>query len=279
MMSKITAAEQSKNLADFFRAPVNMTTRERIFFSRLSFDLKIAASRAGYHLHVYEPDVDRDGFDIVLEDTNGGQIWVQTKAVLSSAKTRQWKTFAEFIRPPVEHMDKFGLDPMQCGRGGGIILIEIDTSSAQGQVNYSYTDYRILVALEKRYIVEEPVTAKLRRGKRPRKVQDVAQDLIAALYTAEAKTPITLPRQVFLKVKEPDGLLALMGLQNTTDFGAYSIQDACQRNLDIDPTGNWHFKAKDDIQAAGTLFYHMTALNSLLDEGKRLATFTFNRTT
>ncbi len=44
------------------------TTRERIFFNRLSFDLMIAAARVGYHLHIYEPNVDRDGFDIIVED-------------------------------------------------------------------------------------------------------------------------------------------------------------------------------------------------------------------
>lgn len=50
----MTAAKADDNLKKFFRESVNTTTRERIFFSRLSFDLKIAAARAGYHLHLYE---------------------------------------------------------------------------------------------------------------------------------------------------------------------------------------------------------------------------------
>lgn len=75
--------DNAANLRSFFAAPDNSVTRERIFFSRLSFDLKIAAARADYHLHLYEPDVDRDGFDIIVEDEDGVG-WYQTRLILDS---------------------------------------------------------------------------------------------------------------------------------------------------------------------------------------------------
>lgn len=274
MTKKIDPAEQAKNLEAFFNAPINMTTRERIFFSRLSFDLKIAAARADYHLHLYEPDVDRDGFDIFMEDQESGRIWVQTKAVLSSASTNYWTTFADFLRPQIDFMDKYGLSPMQCGRGGGIILIEIDSSTPDGNVSYYYTDYRVLNALAKRFVVEE-MTPTGGRGRPSIPVQCTAERLLHEIDTGASTTEISVPRSVFLKVKEPDGLLALMGLWNASDYGPFAIQDAVEGDVVINSEGEWLSATGNDIQLVAKLAYHMGAMCGLLSNAERFSPFTF----
>jgi hypothetical protein len=70
----------------------------------------MAAARAGYHLHLYEPDVDRDGFGIVAEDEDTVG-WYQTKAVLSSAGTAEWKISVGFLRPSQNFAEAYRFDP------------------------------------------------------------------------------------------------------------------------------------------------------------------------
>jgi hypothetical protein len=55
-------------LSEYFKDSANLVTRERIYFHKIAFDLELAAARKGYHLQLFEPEVDRDGFDIVLND-------------------------------------------------------------------------------------------------------------------------------------------------------------------------------------------------------------------
>lgn len=73
-------------IAEFCRTPSNSVTRERIFFHKLYFDLKLATARCGYALTLFEPEVDRDSYDVMLDDGDT-QRRVQLKTVLKTAKT------------------------------------------------------------------------------------------------------------------------------------------------------------------------------------------------
>lgn len=263
---------QAKNLREFFAHGINSVTRERIFFNRLSFDLKIAAARAGYHLHLYEPDVDRDGFDIVMEDGDNGIGWFQMKAVLLSSATSTWETTIGFIRPPHTLGEAFRFAPAECGRGGGVILIEIDDSTASGSVKYYYTDFRILTALAERYLVE---TRTRRRG-RPRKgAQKVAETLVNAIRKGRLSDSLDIPRAAFLELKAADGLLALMGFRSSEDFGVFSIHQAFSENVEIDGTGLGVIRNGGSLQALGNLNLHMKNLAELLGGVVSLQPFTF----
>lgn len=57
-------------LAQYLREAANSVGREKTFNYRLYFDLKLAAALGNYHLQVFQPDVDKDGYDLVLEDGN-----------------------------------------------------------------------------------------------------------------------------------------------------------------------------------------------------------------
>ncbi|MCA3365205.1 MAG: hypothetical protein INF79_06260 [Roseomonas sp.] len=271
-MTALNTDEQAENLRKFFADGTNSVTRERIFFNRLSFDLKIAAARAGYHLHLYEPDVDRDGFDIVMEDGDHGIGWFQTKAVLSSAATSTWKTNIDFIRPPHTFGDAFDFEPVECGRGGGVILIEIDDTTSSGSVKYYYTDFRILIALAERYLVEMPIR---RRGRPSKKVQQAAETLVKAIRLRPRSDPLDLPRAAFVELMSADGLLALMGLRNSEDFGAYSVHQAYSDRVAISDKGVGVANNHRSISALSALHWHMEKLAKLLDGKVVLKPFTF----
>ena len=69
-------------LSEDFDDSANLVTR-RVSTLIDAFDLELAAGRKGSHLQLFEPEVDRDVFDIVLND----HIWerqVQVKLVTAS---------------------------------------------------------------------------------------------------------------------------------------------------------------------------------------------------
>src|ERR1043165_6959173 len=115
-------------VAEFCRMPANSVTRERIFFHKLYFDLKLAAARRGYALTLFEPEVDRDAYDVMLDDGDT-QRRVQLKTVLKTAKTAKWDSTKRFMRLEEVYGDRLGIAPSDCGVGGGFILIEIDDTN------------------------------------------------------------------------------------------------------------------------------------------------------
>jgi len=84
-------------LQKFLNASVNTKTRERIFFNKFYFDVKLAAGRRGYPLTMFEPEVDRGGFDVVLDDADTTR-HLQLKSATRSSGTNQWVTTPRFLR-------------------------------------------------------------------------------------------------------------------------------------------------------------------------------------
>ncbi|MER9941469.1 hypothetical protein NKJ70_05890 [Mesorhizobium sp. M0092] len=245
--------DQAKNLRKFFSKGENSVTRERIFFNRLSFDLKIAAARAGHHLHLYEPDVDRDGFDIVVEDEEGVG-WYQTKAALSSAGTANWSTSVGFLRPAISCADQYGFDPVEAGRGGGVILIEIADKGSDGAVTYRYTDFDILAAIERGYLTERPYKG---RGKPAKSARDEAAEVIAHLRAGERKASVALSKKLFITVRTSDDLLNVMGRQSEQGYGMFATRNAYS-GFAIGVDGE--SKPNDPIEFVSLVHYHMTML-------------------
>lgn len=250
--------DKNKNLRDFFAEPINQTTRERIFFSRLSFDLKIAAARNGYHLHVYEPDVDRDGFDIVVEDEDTSR-WFQTKAVLKSAATASWDINAGLLWPSIDIVEMYGLSPVEAGRGGGVILIEIDDRDQAGNVVYSYTDYDIITAIAEGFLTDHTnqIAVKAGSGRPHKSSKAVASEKLQLIQSSERGKKVSIPRKLFVEMKSVDALLGAMGMRAEVNYGIYTIRNSFRKVL-IDDTGN--SAAGTDPELASILNYHMTVL-------------------
>lgn len=245
--------DKAKNLRDFFAASENQTTRERIFFNRLSFDLKIAAARSGYHLHIYEPDVDRDGFDIVAEDGDHTN-WYQTKAVLSSAGTSLWDILAGLLWPNVSSAESYEFAPVEAGRGGGVILIEIDDETASGQVVYSYTDFDILIAIAEGFLKERPWSGP---GRHAKPAREEARDTIERLRQAGRGEKVSIAKKLFIRVEDADALLGVMGLQSENGYGMFATRQAYGK-VQIEKNGQ--SAASAPLDETSVLHYNMELL-------------------
>lgn len=259
---------QTENLKKYFKAPRNTVTRERIFFNRLSFDLKIAAAKADFHLHIYEPDVDRDGFDIVTEDEDGHVRWLQTKAVLSSVSTSKWNISGRFLSPLMDIADKHGLSPMESGRGGGVILIEIDAESTNGAVQYYYTDFSIIFAISEKYLIENKIS---KRGRKPKSAKDSAVEIIQNIRSNHMDFDCCIPKRLFLKLKTPEDLLGVIGYRSNTCYGSWAIHNAAEEQITIDENGKIEFDAS--LNSIDPLRWHMEELCSLLEDPQNFKPF------
>lgn len=254
-------SKQKSQLEEFFVNAEDQTSRERIFFHRLSFDLKISAAKAGYHLHIYEPDVDRDGFDIIVGDEDTSRR-IQTKAVLSSVGTSSWEILTDLLRPDIQTVEHFHKDLPDAGQGGGVVLIEIIEKDAKIEVVYSYTDHEIIQAIAENYLVEQPPLKK-KRGPKPKSAQQEAKECLEGLWQKNRKDKLSVSRKLFIPIANPDGLLAIIGLRapaSTAKYGSFAIkQNYAQVGVGSD--GKWDKKC--DIVEANNLHYHIKCLTEL----------------
>jgi len=78
------------SLQEFLNKPKFSHSREALFNHKLLYDLKLVAARAGYHLSVYFPDVDHEGFDIILDDGDNLKK-IQLKTVVKNSGRKQIK--------------------------------------------------------------------------------------------------------------------------------------------------------------------------------------------
>jgi hypothetical protein len=190
-------------LTKFFLDTRNSVTRERLLLHRLSFDLYVAAAKRGYALALFSIEVDREGYDLVLDDGDY-EARLQLKSILSSSTTRVWKTVKHLLRPQLLVAEKLGfeLSPEGVGLGGGIVLIEFNTESPSLHVTYGYTDVVILSAMARGWVPGQESNRKQ------------AETLLAELRKGSGAAKLEVPIGVFVRPKGPDELLALSGLHS-----------------------------------------------------------------
>lgn len=200
-----------ERLRKFLKESSNSVSRERLFFHRLYFDLKIAAARAGYALSLFEPDVDRQGFDIVLGGWDHDRRF-QLKTVLKSAATHSWETTKVFMRPENFYNEHLGFESSGegVGFGGGLIVIEVDDAKIDCPVRYLYTDIFVIMALYHRLV--------FRADKRDRQTgQKQAEACVRALRRGRGDEKLSIAKGLLLSVKSPDHLLAIAGFPSSVD--------------------------------------------------------------
>jgi hypothetical protein len=204
-------------LPEFFDDSHNNTSREKMFFSRLYFDLKLAAAHSNYALSIFAPEVDRDGFDVSLDDGDLDRRF-QLKTVLKTAGTNSWKIHKRLLRPSLEYAQSLGFpqSPGGIGLQGGFILIEIDSENDECPVTYRYTDVFIISAFADGLIRDPQNTY--------RRTQ--ARNLLAKLGGLSAgKDDIAVPVNLLVRMKDPHCLLAIAGMHSMARsyhwFGGY----------------------------------------------------------
>lgn len=134
---------------DFLHEPRNSTVRERLFNQKLFYDLKLAAAYRGYHLELFQPDVDRDGFDLMLSDSDD-VFKIQIKTLFDST-TKQWSIRKRLLRPTRHWNEALGFEssPEGVGLGGGIVTIKpiVEADGSLKEVEYRYTDVLLIFAI------------------------------------------------------------------------------------------------------------------------------------
>ncbi|NEY92281.1 hypothetical protein [Tabrizicola oligotrophica] len=246
-------------LRGFLSKSLNQTTRERIFFNRLAFDLKIAAARVGYHMHLYEPDVDRDGFDIIVEDGETTR-YLQLKAVLSSADKNYWQISVDLLRPRPDVAEFYGKAPVEGGRGGGVILIEIDDENEDGNVTYSYTDYDFLAAIAQGYLVEKKLLKSGKERFEPGYTEQ-AERALNRVWSAKRSETVDILRRQFLRLTDANALLEVIGLTSKGHFDVKFLRGGYGA-YEIEAGGAVKTPFELDERAVST-FYHLRRLTAL----------------
>lgn len=141
----MTEFEVSERLATFLHADANTVTRERLLFHRFCFDTCLAAARDGYPLAVLSIEVDREGFDVVLDDGDRERR-IQLKIV--DGTTGKWSVPKRLIRPEAPVAARLGFRTTIEGKGigGAIVVMEYDTATPALDVRYLLCDAHILAA-------------------------------------------------------------------------------------------------------------------------------------
>lgn len=192
--------------------PNNSHAKESLINNKLIFDLKLAAAQREYFLNVYTPEVDKDGFDIILDDQDSLTKF-QLKTVMAKTTTNSWTIHKALIRPNLYICEQLGFESSPSGTGyqGGVILIEIEDADDNGfQVKYYYTDIIILCGLRDQIIKTiNPPSDK------------AISTFIKNINNGMSHETITIYKNMFLEAKCPASLLALMGMHNTQNTGTF----------------------------------------------------------
>lgn len=197
------------DLESFLFQEKNSRTKESLVNYRLLYDLKLAAALREYDLSLYTPDVDRDGFDIIIDDHDSVRK-IQLKTVLKNSSTSTWHIHKTMLRPDVEFCDQLGFEPSPFGTGvqGGVILMELDPKPSSMEIRYYYTDVFVVTALYLKIVTRKPKVQKTIFDSFYRNVRDGVSD---------EKMP--MPKSLFVEAKGPEHLLGLMVLHNRVNYG------------------------------------------------------------
>jgi len=208
-------------------------TRESIINNKILFDLKLASARAEYFINVYTPEVDQDGFDMIFDD-HDKLAKIQLKTVTSKAKTNAWDIHKGLLRPEPYLAQELGFEfsPEGTGYQGGIVLIEIEDFEDNGfEVKYYYTDILIICAMRDHI---------LKLSKKPKKT--TLKTFFKDIGEGASHEKIKIYKNMFLEAKNPDALLALMGMHNqySREQFRYNLQKV------IEPCDNQQLVAPRD---------------------------------
>lgn len=199
----------STALEAFLRKEENSRTKESLVNYRILYDLKLAAALRGYDLSLYTSDVDRDGFDIILDDQDSVRK-IQLKTVLSSATTSTWHIHKSILRPDAQFCEELGFEPTHSGVGvqGGIVLMELDPLSDSMGIRYHYTDVFVITALYLNIVNRKP---KIR--------STIFSTFYKNIRNGSSNEKIPVPKSFFVEAKGPEHLLGLIALHNRINHG------------------------------------------------------------
>lgn len=190
----------NRNLDDYLKGHSNSVFREKLTNYRFFYEVKLAAARNESDIRIFIPEIDKDGYDVVLDD--GDKIKpFQLKAKNKSSTTSEWEVSKSLLRPHPSNSSCLGFEESPEGEGneGGFILVELTVNKDTIEAfEYYYTDTYILKAFEIGFL--KPINSTYQQN---------IETLMRELHSGSRREKIKLRKCNLVKVKSVDHLLAL----------------------------------------------------------------------
>jgi len=172
-------------------------------------DMTLAAFCRNYDLSIYQPEVDREGFDLIIDDYDNIK-HLQIKTVLSASSTKNWKLMKRLLRPSILDSENLGFEynPTEIGLGGGLILIELEIFNTEVALKYYFIDLFILTAYRL------GLTNRINK-----RITDTTYKIINKLKVGDHTEKVAVPKSVLVEAKGPEELLALIGVHSRFNTG------------------------------------------------------------
>ena len=121
-----------------------------MFRHQLIHDIYITCANRRRNVHLYEPEIDVSGFDLVIDDLSS-TLRFQLKSKMTDSSVRGWEIHKLLLRPTITHLNNlpFCSDSSGIGYMGGVILITGHASENAVTYSYSYTDALVISAINK----------------------------------------------------------------------------------------------------------------------------------
>jgi hypothetical protein len=193
----------NNTLENFLRNPVNSLFREAMFRHDLLHAIYHECAKLHRNVHIYEPEIDVSGFDIVLDDLSN-TLRFQLKSKMANVRTRKWKIHKTLLRPNSKCLNSLPFCPDSGGVGymGGVILIRASVTNENLSYSYLYTDALVICALNKGIFAPTSQASKTA-------IYNTFKELTKPDY---ACVPIELPEASFWKFTSLKHLLQFAGL-------------------------------------------------------------------
>lgn len=190
-------------LDEYLKQGKNSVVREKLINYKVFFEIKLAAARKQADINIYIPEIDKDGYDLVLDD---GDIIkpFQLKGSNSSSKTSKWKIQKNLFRPnPINtQLLNYEQSPEGDGVEGGFILVNLKIKENDIETfEFFYTDVFILKAFELGLVRYNNSS-----------YQSKIHNLISELHKGYRNEKVVVSKSQLVKVKSMDHLLALADL-------------------------------------------------------------------
>lgn len=202
--------------------------RERIFFHKLAYDLKVGAINSDQNLHIFEAEVDDSGYDIIVDDGYYNTRKFQVKTRLNPGGAHKWICHSQLFCPSPDQEFNWQFREWNCreawGYDGGFILMDIDwQQGVDPQITYNYCDLSILMAIRDGF---------LNNDNKQERASEVLRKTRANQWDDIRK--FELPQTMLVKPKNSECLLSLMRFNTSLDnSGVYATRyrNAYSRNM------------------------------------------------
>lgn len=192
------------SLLTFLQNPRNSQVRESIINNYFYYNVKLAGAKGEVDLQLFRPEVDKEGYDLIINDGDKiSMLQLKTKCELSA--TDDWDIQKQLLRPSMynAHIMGFEESPEGVGFEGSFILIVFNIQDSNLIFEYYYTDIFILKAIEEKLIKLE----------NDRKYESVL-NTIKELTRGNRYDKVNIKLNSLIKISDVSSLLALSDIHS-----------------------------------------------------------------